>query len=78
MVIRLFLVIICCEFLKVIGVVVIVYAVGFLISVCFGRVVGLVKIGVLLLYFDIYVVFGESIIEGMKMYFDEVGNEVGG
>ena len=37
-----------------------------------------VRIGVLLPFSDIYAVLGESIAAGMKMYFDQVGNEAGG
>ena len=78
MVTRLFSAITRREFLKATGVAATAYAAGPLISACSGRAVGPVKIGVLLPYSDIYAVLGESITEGMKMYFDEVGNEAGG
>ncbi|MDQ4078319.1 MAG: ABC transporter substrate-binding protein [Chloroflexota bacterium] len=39
---------------------------------------GPLRIGILLPYSDIYAVLGESITEGMRLYFDEVGNEAGG
>ncbi len=39
---------------------------------------GPLKIGVLLPYSSIYAVLGQSITEGMKMYFESVGNKAGG
>lgn len=57
-------------------------AAGSLVSACgapgLGGTGGPLKIGVLLPYSDIYAVLGESITEGMKMYFESVGNKAGG
>jgi branched-chain amino acid transport system substrate-binding protein len=59
-----------------------VAAVGSFASSCgapgLGGASGPLKIGVLLPSSDIYAVLGASITEGMKMYFEGVGNKAGG
>ena len=67
------------QFLKSAGAAAAAYATAPWLSACGGGSrADVVKIGVLLPFSDIYAVLGESITEGMKMYFDEVGNEAGG
>ncbi len=68
------------EFLKATGAVTAAYAAMPLLSACGGGASsgGPVKLGILLPYSGIYAVLGESITEGMKMYFEEANNEAGG
>ncbi len=68
------------QFLKAVTAATATYAMSPLLSGCGGgsRRPDTMKIGVLLPFSDIYAVLGESITEGMKMYFDQVGNEAGG
>lgn len=67
------------HFLKAVGGAAVAYATAPFLSGCSGsRPSGAVKIGILLPFSDIYAVLGESISEGMKMYFDQVNNEAGG
>jgi branched-chain amino acid transport system substrate-binding protein len=57
-------------------------AAGSLVAACgapgTGGTSGSLKIGLLLPSSDIYAVLGASITEGMKMYFESVGNKAGG
>ncbi len=67
------------QFLKAAGATAALWPAASLLSACGGGASpDTVKIGVLLPFSDIYAVLGESIIEGMRMYFDETGNEAGG
>ncbi|HEX6383503.1 MAG TPA: ABC transporter substrate-binding protein [Anaerolineae bacterium] len=66
------------DFLKMAGGTAAALAMPALLSACGAGASGPLRIGVLLPYSDIYAVLGESITEAMRMYFDEVGNEVAG
>lgn len=48
------------------------------LSACRGAAGGPVKIGLLLPYSAVYAALGQSIENGMRMYFEETGNEAGG
>ncbi|MFQ5617324.1 MAG: ABC transporter substrate-binding protein [Anaerolineales bacterium] len=65
-------------FLKLAGITAAGLAATPILSACSTAASGPVKIGILLPYSGIYAVLGESIIEAMKMYFEETGNEAGG
>ena len=66
------------DFLKLAGGTAAAMAMPAVLSACGGGASGPLRIGVLLPYSDIYAVLGESITEAMRMYFDEVGNEIAG
>ena len=68
------------QFLKAAGASAALWAAAPLLSSCGGGsgATETVKIGVLLPFADIYAVLGESILEGMKMYFDQIDNQAGG
>lgn len=66
------------NFLKSAGAAALAYAAAPLLNACGRGRSNRVKIGVLLPFSDIYAVLGESITEGMKMYFDQTGNKAGG
>ncbi|HMQ54844.1 MAG TPA: ABC transporter substrate-binding protein [Anaerolineae bacterium] len=68
------------HFLKAVGGAAVAYAATPLLSGCGAgsRPTGAVRIGLLLPFSDIYAVLGESIREGIRMYFDQVNNEAGG
>jgi len=67
------------QFLKAAGATAALWPTASLLGACSGGAsANTVRIGVLLPFSDIYAVLGESITEGMRMYFDEMGNEGGG
>ena len=66
------------DFLKIAGGTAAALAMPAVLSACGAGASGPLRIGVLLPYSDIYAVLGESITEAMRMYFDEVGNEIAG
>ena len=66
------------DFLKLAGGTTAALAMPAVLSACGAGASGPLRIGVLLPYSDIYAVLGESITDAMRMYFDEVGNEIAG
>ncbi|MCP4361361.1 MAG: ABC transporter substrate-binding protein [Chloroflexi bacterium] len=67
------------QFLKVAGGTAVALSMPAILSSCGGGgASGPIKIGVLLPYSDIYAVLGESITQAMEMYFNSIGNELGG
>jgi len=66
------------QFLKLAGGTAAALSMPAILTACGATTSGPLKIGILLPYTDIYAVLGESITEGIRMYFEENGNEAGG